>query len=302
MDPVGAAPGYLSQPNRALVYDEGRMVPTSIVGEPDSTPSPTPRFSDVVAILNPLQNLPIVGTIYRKLTGDEPHPAARVLGGLLWGGPFGLVGAALTYVAEQVSGKNATEIVKSIFDGSEKPPVAVADGTAPAVEPEAAAADTPLATAALAAPAPSVVAPGQPAPTPVAQSPAQPPQQQGAIAQTRTRNAATRDLAFYQAHAGSRIPAASSAPAPSGPQNAPQIPTFQRPVTPVLGVEPTNGSAIPTRASAPTKPASEPAAPAAMMPETTSADFAQRMLQGLERYQALNRVAQTRAPTVDRAE
>lgn len=303
MDTVGATPGYLNQPNRALVYDEGRMVPTSIVGEAGDTPSPTPKFSDLVAILNPLQNLPIVGTIYRKLTGDEPHPAARVLGGLLWGGPLGLFGAALTYVAEQVSGKNATDLVKSIFDGPDQTTTAVAEGAAPAAgEPAAEAA--PAEVSAPAAPAAGAVAPREAVPPgalSAAPSAAQPPQQQqGAIAQTRARNAATRDLAFYQAHAGSRVPAASSAPAPSGPQSAPQLSTFHRPVAPVLGSEPLAAPAQAARAQTPTPRVDLPAA--STMPDTTSADFAHRMMQGLERYRALNRAAEAKTPVLDRAE
>ena len=324
MDSVGAPPGYLNQPNRALVYDEGRMLPTSIVGEASDTPSPTPKFSDFVAILNPLQNLPIVGTIYRKLTGDEPHPAARVLGGLLWGGPLGLVGAALTYVAEQVSGKSATDLVKSIFDGSETAPPAVADGApkadtpaadAQAAAPAIAALAAPAAGVAAAADAASALAPGQVPAQATASNAAQPQppqqQQQGAIAQTRARNATTRDLQFYQAHAGSRLPAASSAVAPSGPQSAPQVPSFHRAVAPVLGADPVAAAASPARAPAAKRstdlaptPAQRADLPwdASPLPEESGTDFAQRMMQGLERYKALSRTAGVKAPILDRAE
>lgn len=292
MNAVGAATGPLPQTNRPFSLEEERM-PAPSAGEP----SPTPKFSDFVAILNPLQNLPVVGTVYRKLTGDEPHPAARVLGGLLWGGPIGLLGAALTYVAEQVSGKSATELVTSIFDGSDKTAAAVADGASPAAgEPAPQAEATPAAI-----PAAAAAATGTPAPRPPVQTSAQQPQQQGAITQAQPRNAAARDLAFYQAHAGSRLPAASSAPAPSGPQTAPQLPTFHRAVTPVLGPEPTAAPASPVRASS-SAPAAADVSAAATVPETTSAEFAQRMLQGLERYRALSRAADAKAPSLDRAE
>jgi hypothetical protein len=283
MTSVGAPPGLAIQPHRPLSLEDERMPAASVGGEP----SPTPKFSDFVALLNPLQNLPVVGTIYRQMTGDVPHPAARVIGGLIWGGPLGLIGAALTYVAEQVSGKGTTEIVKSIFDGgATAPPLAEAAPTPPvpaepAGEPVAAATAPPMTAkaAASAMPAPAL---------PDAQPPAM-PAQQGAISQTRTRAPGTRDLAFYQAHAGARMPAASSAPAPSGPLAAPQLPALQRPATPVLGPEP-------RAAAAPPQPAT------AMMPETTSADFAQRMLQGLERYNAMTRAGAARAPVLDRAE
>jgi hypothetical protein len=294
MTSVGATPGLPIQPNRPLSLEEERMPAASVGGEP----SPTPKFSDFVALLNPLQNLPVVGTIYRQMTGDVPHPAARVIGGLIWGGPIGLIGAALTYVAEQVSGKGTTEIVKSIFDGSATAP-ALADaapppGSAdPAVEPVAAGVAPPMTAQAAAAAAPAPALPDtQP---PVA------PVQQGAISQSRTRAPGTRDLAFYQAHAGARLPAASSAPSPSGPLAAAQLPAFQRPVTPVLGPEPTSPAALQT-VRTPAAQAQEAGVDTAMMPETTSADFAQRMLQGLERYNALTRAGAMRASTLDRAE
>ncbi len=47
-------------------------------------------FHDVLDAINPLQHLPIIGTIYRHLTGDTIGNAARVVGDTLYGGPIGL--------------------------------------------------------------------------------------------------------------------------------------------------------------------------------------------------------------------
>ena len=65
-------------------------------------------FSDVLSALNPLQYLPVVGTIYREITGDEVPLALRMVVGsamsMLLGGPAGLamtlIGGAITEVAE----------------------------------------------------------------------------------------------------------------------------------------------------------------------------------------------------------
>jgi len=46
-------------------------------------------FGDFVDMINPLQHLPVISTIYRKLTGDEMGNAARVVGGTLFGGLLG---------------------------------------------------------------------------------------------------------------------------------------------------------------------------------------------------------------------
>jgi hypothetical protein len=57
-------------------------------------------FKDLLDIVNPLQHLPVVGSIYRYLTGDEPSGGARIIGDTIFGGPIGfgvgVVGAALT--------------------------------------------------------------------------------------------------------------------------------------------------------------------------------------------------------------
>ena len=57
------------------------------------------NFKDVLDLVNPLQHIPVVGNVYRKLTGDVLAPAMRVAGGALFGGPLGaglsLVGLAV---------------------------------------------------------------------------------------------------------------------------------------------------------------------------------------------------------------
>ena len=52
-------------------------------------------FGDVLDLVNPLQHLPVVSTVYRKLTGDVITPAMDIAGGALFGGPIGAGLAAL---------------------------------------------------------------------------------------------------------------------------------------------------------------------------------------------------------------
>lgn len=49
-------------------------------------------FRDFLDIVNPLQHIPIVSTIYRQITGDEIKNTSRIAGGALFGG---IAGAAL---------------------------------------------------------------------------------------------------------------------------------------------------------------------------------------------------------------
>lgn len=64
-------------------------------------------FGAVLSDLNPLQYLPVVGTIYRAITGDEVHPAFRVAASagmaLLFGGPAGLAATMIAVAVEEVA-------------------------------------------------------------------------------------------------------------------------------------------------------------------------------------------------------
>jgi hypothetical protein len=66
----------------------------------------TPDFSDVLDAINPLQQIPIIGTIYREITGEEISPASRIAGGALYGGPIGAALGAITSAIEYVIGED----------------------------------------------------------------------------------------------------------------------------------------------------------------------------------------------------
>lgn len=58
-------------------------------------------FDEALRALNPLHHIPVVGTIYRAVTGEEIQPVFRVLGGLATGGPLGGILAALGALIEE---------------------------------------------------------------------------------------------------------------------------------------------------------------------------------------------------------
>jgi hypothetical protein len=90
-------------------------------------------FGDLIDIINPLQHIPIVGAIYREMTGDEMGNAARVVGGGLFGGVFGLVGAAADAVVDATTGEDTGSHVLALFEGGDQSPdtagTAVADAS-----------------------------------------------------------------------------------------------------------------------------------------------------------------------------
>lgn len=61
-------------------------------------------FGDVLDIVNPLQHLPVVGALYRSITGDEASPGAKMAGGAIYGGPIGLASAMINNAIEETTG------------------------------------------------------------------------------------------------------------------------------------------------------------------------------------------------------
>jgi hypothetical protein len=121
-------------------------------------------FWDFVDIVNPLQHIPVVNTIYRELTGDTIKGVSRVIGGGLYGGVIGLVAGIGSAIVAETTGKDPGEHVLAMLTGSgdETPApagsTAIAEATPPTAAPAAEAAPAPASP-----PSASV----QPTPTPI---------------------------------------------------------------------------------------------------------------------------------------
>lgn len=76
-------------------------------------------FDDFLDIINPLQHIPFISTLYREITGDELAPGARIIGGGLFGGGIGLATSVINSVVETQTGKDIGEHVVSLFSGDE---------------------------------------------------------------------------------------------------------------------------------------------------------------------------------------
>lgn len=68
-------------------------------------------FSAFLDIINPLQHIPVVGTIYRAVTGDTIENGSRLIGGTLFGGPIGFVVSAINGMIEESTGKDVGDHV-----------------------------------------------------------------------------------------------------------------------------------------------------------------------------------------------
>ena len=259
-----------------------------------------PSFRDMLSSLNPLQHIPVIGAIYRHVTGDKAHPAAQVVGGLVFGGPIGMMLAALGATIEQATGKSPLELALEAVRGP-------SDTIAVAAAPDPAG--------------PAATATEDPGPTPTQAQAAEPTRQPVPAAAEATPRASVappevpppparpavagaRDLSFYQAHAGSRLPPAATTSSPVG-NAAARLASL----APSAGAA-TDAVAIPP-APPPLPPVLQPAAqarpaarvePSAATAPARDQDFASRMLHGLDRYRSMRVGGDSRAAVLDRTE
>jgi hypothetical protein len=74
-------------------------------------------LGDFVDIINPLQHIPIVATVYRNMTGDKIGFAPRVIGGALWGKIGGFVSGVVNAVVDWFTGKDIGDHIFSALFG-----------------------------------------------------------------------------------------------------------------------------------------------------------------------------------------
>jgi len=205
-------------------------------------------FGDLLDIVNPLQHIPIVNSIYRVLTGDTISGHARVMGAALYGGPIGMIAGAANAVIAEVRGADVGDTIVAGLLGREVP-------GAPDGETETGIAVAERAAATAAPPEPEPSRP-EPAPGPAnAFAPA------GPAAGLVLNGDAALSALLGDLRASSR-----GDPAPSAITAAPRIPVAQMP----LDTSPLVGAVLDRDRQ-----------------DTPTHAFSRRMMLGLEKYQAL---------------
>jgi hypothetical protein len=111
------------QAARAAKSDE------SVAAKPAGETGLSSAFEDILDIVNPLQHLPVVGTLYRAMTGDKMGTLPKIAGDTLYGGLWGAVGSLADTAFEAITGKDFGSTVLALVTdgfGSEDKPVTVA--------------------------------------------------------------------------------------------------------------------------------------------------------------------------------
>jgi hypothetical protein len=88
-------------------------------------------FHNLLSIVNPLEHLPIIGTIYRAITGTHIGVPERIAGDALYGGLWGAVSGAADAAFEAITGKDFGSTILALFTGHHDKAVA-SNAAAPA--------------------------------------------------------------------------------------------------------------------------------------------------------------------------
>ncbi len=95
-------------------------------------------FDDLLDIINPLQHIPVVSTLYRHLTGDKIGTPEKSAGDALYGGLTGFLCSVGDTMFEEITGKGVGDTVYAALIGGDdaKPATAVAanDNTPPPID------------------------------------------------------------------------------------------------------------------------------------------------------------------------
>jgi len=119
-DPDAAAANF------KRVLEKAAPTPTHSTAEPKTLETNEFSFIDlfktVIDIFNPLQHLPVIGAIYRHITGDEICPMARLAGNTLYGGPIGGAVAIADIICEKTTGNDIGKNLIAGLTNSNAPP------------------------------------------------------------------------------------------------------------------------------------------------------------------------------------
>jgi hypothetical protein len=118
----------------AMVISPG-PAPTGPASGPASDPAEPHEsfFHHLLDVINPLQHLPVIGTIYRALTGEHLDPIEKIAGDTLYGGLWGAVSSIADVAFESITGKSFEDTALALFKGDDRSRVASAKVAAPSI-------------------------------------------------------------------------------------------------------------------------------------------------------------------------
>jgi hypothetical protein len=274
-DPISpAAASYTPPPYDPTIGDYSSYKPLAKTAwSQDGSDEHGLTFSDFLDVINPLQHLPIISTIYRAITGDKIGMAAKLAGDTLYGGPIGFLASGVTAAFEGIAGESTSDMVAdaahAIFGGSSS-----GDDAQPATEEARAHESEQTHEAELAGLAQMAMVPVAPA-APTADATPKPPAAKPAIASVaaaRSSDAKGGDETTQRiAKALAEARRAQASMLLASLQEAPAAPREFKPeaarrdnAAPAIGPSDAKPDPAPARAAAPTAPTADAPAPNAV--------------------------------------
>ena len=90
-------------------------------------------FHHILDVINPLQHLPVIGTIYRAITGEHIGPIEKIAGDALYGGLWGAASSIADVAFEGITGKSFEDTAMAWIRGDDKTEVASRKVVAPGI-------------------------------------------------------------------------------------------------------------------------------------------------------------------------
>ncbi|HXC55576.1 MAG TPA: hypothetical protein VNU97_09785 [Rhizomicrobium sp.] len=87
-------------------------------------------FGDLLDIVNPLQHIPVVSTLYRAITGDEIKTFPKIAGDTLYGGITGFASSMADTIFTKLTGKSVGDTVLAFVEKEFSPSSDAAPATA----------------------------------------------------------------------------------------------------------------------------------------------------------------------------
>ena len=112
--------------------------PAATDSKADSGSDSSFGFGDLLDIVNPLQHIPVISTLYQHLTGDKIGVGEKIAGDTLYGGLLGFLGSIGDAIFTEVTGKSVGDTVYAalIGDDAGAPATGVASNEIPTPDKE----------------------------------------------------------------------------------------------------------------------------------------------------------------------
>ena len=106
---------YDSVINNKTINSNKAPITAETVSE-QSRKSDNLTFWDFLDIINPLQHIPSISTLYRSVTGDEIGSVAKIAGSTLFGGPLGAASSLIDVAVDVSTGKDIGEHALNVLN------------------------------------------------------------------------------------------------------------------------------------------------------------------------------------------